>query len=163
MTFAPPLKYVCLLKFPKTIERTIGTISYCFKNNGLLSFAPLKFFLAESQPVMREHYVRLKDEFRGSQRQLGSSCEMKMKGWTNIQKGSKVFWDRCWRTHLVWFVYCQRCPRWKGFVFWHFVYLTGWRHQQKSNFCSFDGKQKPTSKVWPFRSLASITQEKKQI
>ena len=28
----------------KTIERTIETIAYRFKNNGLLSFAPLKFF-----------------------------------------------------------------------------------------------------------------------
>ena len=40
-----PLKGVCpLLKFSNTIERTTETISYCFKNNGLLSFARLKFF-----------------------------------------------------------------------------------------------------------------------
>ena len=31
------------LKFSKTMERTIETITYCFKNNGLLS-SPLNFF-----------------------------------------------------------------------------------------------------------------------
>ena len=36
--FCPPKKRRLLpLKFSKTIERTIGTITYCFKNNGLLS------------------------------------------------------------------------------------------------------------------------------
>ena len=40
-TFAP-------LKFQKS-NRTLGTIVYCLKNNGLLSFAPPKFFPAESQ------------------------------------------------------------------------------------------------------------------
>ena len=44
---APP-KRLSPLKFSKTIERTIETIAYCFKNNGLLS-SPLNFFLAESQ------------------------------------------------------------------------------------------------------------------
>ena len=45
----PPLKDVAPLKFSKTTDKTIGTIVHCFKNNGLLSFAPLNFFLAESQ------------------------------------------------------------------------------------------------------------------
>ena len=34
-----PQNDFCPLKFSKTIERTIGTIAYCFKNNCLLSFA----------------------------------------------------------------------------------------------------------------------------
>ena len=32
----------------KTIERTMETIAYCLKNNGILS-SPFKFFQAESQ------------------------------------------------------------------------------------------------------------------
>ena len=39
-----PQNDFCTLKFSKTIERTIETISYCLKNNCLLSFVPLKFF-----------------------------------------------------------------------------------------------------------------------
>ena len=49
----PPKRLVPSKIFPgnfrKTIEETIETIAYCIENNGLLSFAPLKFFLAESQ------------------------------------------------------------------------------------------------------------------
>ena len=46
--FCPPPENAFAPKI-KTIEKTIKTIAYCFKNNGLLSFVPLKFFLAESQ------------------------------------------------------------------------------------------------------------------
>ena len=39
-----PPKGVCPAKIlGKTIERTIETIAYCFKNNGLLSFANLAY------------------------------------------------------------------------------------------------------------------------
>ena len=44
-------KALAPLKILKTIERTIETIAYCLKNNALLSFAPLNFFLAESQQL----------------------------------------------------------------------------------------------------------------
>ena len=47
MTFAP-------LNFQNTIERTIETIAYCFKNNGLLSFTPFNCFLAESQNAINK-------------------------------------------------------------------------------------------------------------
>ena len=44
----PPKPLLPSLKFwEKTIEKTIGTIAYCFKNSGLLSFAPLNFFYQE--------------------------------------------------------------------------------------------------------------------
>ena len=39
-TFAP--------KIFEKVERTIETIAYCFKNNGLLSFALFKFFQQKS-------------------------------------------------------------------------------------------------------------------
>ena len=40
------------------VERTIGTITYGFKNNGLLSVPPLNFFLAESQAVGSVFFIK---------------------------------------------------------------------------------------------------------
>ena len=39
-----PPKRLLTLKFQETMKRTIETISYCFKNNHLLSFAPPEIF-----------------------------------------------------------------------------------------------------------------------
>ena len=49
MTFAP-------LKFSKIIERTIETIVYCFKNDGLLSPPPLIFFSRKPEKYGSEYF-----------------------------------------------------------------------------------------------------------
>ena len=45
----PPKRRLPPKIFEKTTERTIETIVYCFEKQWSIVFAPLKFFLAESQ------------------------------------------------------------------------------------------------------------------
>ena len=81
-----PLKGVCHpLKLKKQTERTIETIAYCFKNNGLLSFPVLlKFYLAELSQTLSICSVLLRaslacergDERKGEEKEELSSSHI---------------------------------------------------------------------------------------